>query len=199
MRPRDPWKDADDDARLTDNWPPSQPQEPNSYSYRTGEQRTPRPEGGANQSNASDGYSSGDGMHAVGSYPGSEDGSYAPGREVGLSSVVVYTPEEARAQLDEEALQRLRGRFIEAMVDSYGARELEVRAPRSPTSTDAATLHVAPARPSAAPVTMCPPSLHVSHPPHPFHFFLTPATMSPPARSSRPSRPPPRRSSCNGM
>jgi len=119
------WKDGtDDDTRLADNWPPTNtPQESFPGTSRgPGHERAP-----------SDGYSSGDGMPRLGtpgsSYPASDDGSYGAGKKEenqdrGLG-VVVYTPEEARAQLDEEALQRLRARFIEAMVESYGARELE--------------------------------------------------------------------------
>lgn len=42
------------------------------------------------------------------------------------AGVVVYTPEQARVQLDSDAIQRLRSRFIDAMGEGYGARDMDV-------------------------------------------------------------------------
>jgi len=42
-----------------------------------------------------------------------------------VSEVVVYSPEEARLQLEDGALTRLRKRFMETVSESYGTRDLD--------------------------------------------------------------------------
>jgi len=43
----------------------------------------------------------------------------------GAGDLIVYTPEEAREQLEPVAMDRIRQRFMETMLSSYGSRDLE--------------------------------------------------------------------------